>query len=156
MKVRRAKWEDAERIMELLRQVNNVHHEGRPDLFIKDKTKYTWDELCDILECDDTPVFVAVDDADKVLGYGFCVFVSHEADNNWPNITTLYVDDICVDENVRGMHVGKTIYDFLVQYAKDNGCYNLTLNVWEKNESAKKFYKACGMSVQKTGLEKIL
>ena len=156
MNIRRAEEKDSKRILELLVQVNNVHNDGRPDLFIRDKTKYTEDELKKILADDSSPVFVAVDEDDYVMGYGFVMFQSHEKDNNWPNITTLYVDDICVDEKCRGKHVGKAIYDFLVDYAKKNGCYNLTLNVWENNPSARAFYEKMGMKVQKTGMEIVL
>ena len=156
VKIRRAEEKDTSRIMELLLQVNNVHHDGRPDLFIKDRTKYTVDELKTILSNDETPVFVAVDGEDRVLGYGFTVIQSHEKDNNWPDITTLYVDDICVDSSCRGMHVGSQIYNYLVDYARGIGCYNMTLHVWEKNESGKAFYKSMGMQVQKTCMETIL
>jgi len=156
MIIRRALEKDSKKIMELLIQVNNVHNDGRPDLFIRDKTKYTEEELLKIIADDATPIFCAVDDKDEVLGYGFCVFQSHEKDNNWPNITTLYIDDICVDQKARGQHVGKSIYDFIIDFAKKSGCYNVTLNVWEKNTSAKEFYKKMGMQVQKIGMETIL
>lgn len=160
MKIRRAEEKDIPRILELLVQVNDVHSDGRPDLFIRGKTKYTEVDLKKILADDSTPVFVAVDETDSgddfVLGYGFAILQSHVQDNNWPDITTFYVDDICVDEKCRGRHVGKEIYNYLVEYARKIGCYNLTLNVWEKNESAKAFYKSLGMSVQKIGMETIL
>lgn len=160
MKIRRAEEKDIPRILELLVQVNDVHSDGRPDLFIRGKTKYTEVDLKKILADDSTPVFVAVDDTDVgkdyVLGYGFAILQSHVQDNNWPDITTFYVDDICVDEKCRGKHVGKEIYNYLVEYARKIGCYNLTLNVWEKNESAKSFYKNMGMQVQKIGMEVVL
>ena len=160
MKIRRAEERDIPRILELLVQVNDVHNDGRPDLFIRGKTKYTEADLKKILADDSTPVFVATDDvegkSDYVLGYGFAILQSHVQDNNWPDITTFYVDDICVDSKFRGRHVGKEIYNYLVDYARKIGCYNLTLNVWEKNESAKAFYRNMGMQVQKIGMETIL
>lgn len=156
MKIRRAESKDIGRIMELLRQVNNVHSEGRPDLFLKDKTKYTKEELSEILQNDNTPVFVAADDNDYVLGYSFGVFQSHVKDNNFPDIVTYYIDDICVDESCRRQHVGEALYNYVSDFARNCGCYNITLNVWEKNESARKFYERCGFKPQKTGLEIIL
>ena len=42
------------------------------------------------------------------------------------------------------------------EYAKKNGFYNITLNVWECNPSARSFYDKMGMTVQKTGMEYIL
>ena len=70
--------------------------------------------------------------------------------------TTLYIDDICVDEAVRGKHIGKALYEFVRDYAKSIGCYNITLNVWEGNDSGYSFYKNMGMRIQKTGMETIL
>lgn len=155
MEIVRAESRHADAILNLLVQVNNVHNDGRPDLFLRDKTKYTNQELLDILTDETRPVFVAEEDG-KVLGYAFGVFQSHKADNNWPDIVTFYVDDICVDEAARGKHVGSALYFFVKDYAKAQGCYNLTLNVWEKNESAKGFYEAMGLTVQKIGMEAIL
>ena len=156
MKIRSAGIQDTEGIMRLLKQVNNVHSEGRPDLFLPDKTKYTKEELGEILQNDTTPVFVAVDEEECVLGYSFGVFQSHVKDNNFPDIVTYYIDDLCVDERFRGQHIGKALFDFTVDFARKKGCYNITLNVWEKNESAKRFYAGCGLQTQKTGLEMIL
>ena len=72
------------------------------------------------------------------------------------DIKTLYIDDICVDENARGRHVGKALYDYVINYAKEYGCYNVTLNVWSCNPSALKFYEKMGLVPQKIGMEKII
>lgn len=156
MNIRRAEAKDADGIMKLLVQVNNVHSKNRPDLFIKDKTKYTREELLDIMQNDTRPIFVAADEEDNIKGYAFGVFQSHVEDNNFPNIVTFYIDDICVDETCRGEHVGTEIYNYVKEYAKSKGCYNITLNVWEGNDSAKKFYESCGFQIQKYGMEVIL
>lgn len=156
MIIRNAKEKDADRILELLVQVNNVHSDNRPDLFLRDKTKYTKDELLAIISDDSKPIFVGVDDNDRVLGYAFCVFQSHIEDNNFPDIVTLYIDDICVDEKERGKHVASQIYDYVKNYAKEQGCYNVTLNVWDKNDAAIAFYNKCGFKLQKYGMEVIL
>lgn len=157
MNIRYAQERDAEQILNLLVQVNNVHHENRPDLFIKDRTKYTREELLKIIaDREHLPIFVGVDDDEQVLGYAFCVFQPHAGDNNFPDITTLYIDDICVDENERGKHVASQIYEHVKQFAKETGCYNVTLNVWDKNDAAMAFYQKCGFQIQKYGMEVIL
>jgi len=48
------------------------------------------------------------------------------------------------------------LFDYVLEYAKKLGCYNLTLNVWEGNDSAMQFYKNIGLRIQKIGMEKIL
>ena len=155
MIVRRAQEKDIPRILELLVQVNLVHHLGRPDIF-KKHTKYTAEELSGIQADPQRPVFVAVDDDDRVLGYGFCVFQQHKEDLMLTDILTLYIDDICVDEAARRMHVGSAVYNAIRDFAEQEGCYNITLNVWALNPAAQKFYESLGMKPLKTMMETIL
>ncbi|MBQ7637809.1 MAG: GNAT family N-acetyltransferase [Clostridia bacterium] len=153
--VRRAEEKDIPAVMELLKQVNLVHYEGRPDLF-KPATKYTEDELRRIIDNDQTPVFVCADENGRVLGHGFCVLQRPENTRLLKDILTLYIDDICVDEKARGMHVGKMIYEHITEYARQIGCYNVTLNVWSCNPGAIKFYESLGLTPYKIGMETIL
>lgn len=156
MEIRRAVEQDMPGINSLLYQVLMVHHNGRPDLFKAGGKKYTDEELKEILKDDDRPVFVAADDEGNVLGYVFCVFQQHLDSQILTDIRTLYIDDLCVDENLRGQHIGKKLYEYVLSFARQHQCYNVTLNVWACNESAAKFYEKCGLKPQKTGMEVIL
>ncbi len=156
MDIRRAQERDMDGINRLLCQVLAVHHEGRPDLFRKDTKKYTDEELLTLIRDDARPVFVGVDAQEHVLGYAFCVFVRHTDDNILTDILTLYIDDLCVDEKRRGQHIGKTLYEYVLAFAKSQGCHNVTLNVWACNEGARRFYESCGLVPQKFGLEKLI
>ena len=153
--VRRAEGRDIPAILRLLVQVNMVHHNGRPDLFKGPTTKYTEAELEQILQNDDTPVFVCVDEGDRVLGHGFCA-LEHYGGRLMAERDTLYIDDICVDEAARGRHVGQAIYEHILGNARKLGCYNVTLNVWVGNDAAQRFYEHLGMKPQKIGMETIL
>jgi len=152
--IRRAGKEDIQRIIELLHQVNMVHHVLRPDLFKPHTTKYNEQELKSMLSDDTKPIFVYIDE--DVLGYAFCQITEVRGNQLLEDIKTLYIDDICVDEQARGRHVGKALYEYVRNYAKAIGCNNITLNVWEGNEPAWRFYKNMGMQVQKTTMEIIL
>ncbi len=156
MEIRRAKEQDMDGINKLLLQVCLVHHTGRPDLFKYGAKKYTDKELKAIIHDDKRPIFTAVDQDGAVLGYAFCIFQQHIGDNILTDIKTLYIDDLCVDETIRGKHIGSRLYQHVLAYAKDNGCYNVTLNVWSCNESAMKFYQSCGLKPQKVGMETLL
>ncbi len=156
MEIRRATEQDMDGINSLLWQVCLVHHRGRPDLFKYGAKKYTDDQLRDLIHNDNRPIFTAVDGDGKVLGYAFCIFQQHIDDNILTDIKTLYIDDLCVDENVRGRHIGRRLYDAVLEFAKAQGCYNVTLNVWSLNETAMKFYESCGLKPQKVGMETIL
>ena len=156
MNIRRAKQSDMSGINKLLNQVLMVHHNGRPDLFKCNVKKYTDEELALLIEDDGRPIFVAVGEKEEVLGYAFCVFQQHINNNILTDIKTLYIDDLCVDEDKRGMHIGKQLYDYVINFAREQGCYNLTLNVWSCNVNAMKFYEKCGLVPQKVGMETIL
>ena len=152
--IRKAKKRDIPTIIELLHQVNMVHHVLRPDLFKPNTTKYDEQELEAMLENDHKPIFVF--DNDAVLGYAFCIVTEVKDDKLLQNIKTLYIDDICVDEKARGQHVGKALYEYVRDYAQSIGCNNVTLNVWDGNDAALSFYRNMGMKVQKTTMEIVL
>lgn len=154
--VRRAKKEDISEILELLIQVDMVHHNGRPDIFKGPATKYNAEELETIIADDSTPVFVCVNEDGKILGHAFCIHKQFKNDSVLTDIRTLYIDDICVDENIRGQKVGETLYNYVVEYAKAERFYNITLNVWSCNPGAVKFYETMGLKPQKIGMEYIL
>ena len=156
MEIRRAKEQDMDGINELLMQVCLVHHKGRPDLFKYGAKKYTDDQLRELIADDQRPIFTAVDENGKVLGYAFCIFQQHLNNNILTDIKTLYIDDLCVDENIRGQHIGKSLYEYVLAFAREQKCYNVTLNVWSLNESAMKFYQSCGLKPQKIGMEILL
>ena len=155
MEIRFAKNEDLEGINSLLYQVLEVHHKGRPDLFYGGVKKYTDEEILQILQDPKTPVFVAEEEG-SVLGYAFCIFAEVKGSHILKDVKTLYLDDLCVDEACRGKHVGKALYERVLAFAKESGCYNLTLNVWSCNAGAMKFYEKMGLVPQKTMLEQIL
>lgn len=156
MEIRRAVVADMDGINHLLRQVLTVHHEGRPDIFKGNAKKYTDEQLKELIADDSKPIFVGVDEHNQVLGYAFCVVQQHIGHEIMTDIKTLYIDDLCVEEKLRGQHIGRSLYEYVLEYARENGFYNVTLNVWALNESAIKFYEALGMKPQKIGMETIV
>ncbi len=156
LNVRKAAERDIPKIMELLAQVEMIHHLGRPDIFRYAATKYNESELKDIINDENTPVFVCVGESDIPLGHAFCIRKEIKGDTLLMDMKTLYIDDICVDSAKRGKHVGKALYDHVISFAKSEGFYNVTLNVWSCNPSALRFYEAMGLAPYKIGMEKIL
>lgn len=153
--MRRAAERDIPTIDKLLYQVHKVHSDARPDLFKAGAKKYTDDELKRIVADDARPIFVAERDG-AILGYAFCVHQRHVGSHSMTDIKTLYIDDLCVDEAARGGHIGRALYEYVLAYAKGQGCYNVTLNVWTGNPGALKFYERLGLKPQKIGMEAIL
>jgi ribosomal protein S18 acetylase RimI-like enzyme len=155
MIIRKAKLTDIDRLSELLYVVHNLHAEGRPDIFTKGKQKYTKEDLVSVLENNNTPVWVA-EEKKEVVGYLFAVYEEIKDHKSLVSRKTLYIDDICVDEKYRGMKVGTQLYNYAKMIARTNGCYDITLNVWNLNPGAIKFYEKMGLKPLKITMEEIL
>lgn len=151
--IRLAETKDIDGIYQLLIEVLNIHHRIRPDLFKEGVTKYTKDELKDIIEQKKMLIFVYVDK--QVLGHCFCSIQNISETHNQYGYKTMYIDDLCVLDKARGQNIGTKLYDYAVEYAKKEGCYNITLNVWNGNDAIN-FYQKNGLNAQKITLERIL
>jgi len=156
MNIRRAEVKDIPAIMALLSEVLEIHAGIRPDIFIPGTTKYTDEELTEIINNDQKPVFVAVDDNDQVLGYAFTQLKEQPFSTNMVQFKSLFIDDLCVDSSARSQGVGRALLDFVKDEAKRLGCYEVTLNVWAGNDSAIRFYEKNGLKVKETTMEFIL
>ena len=153
--IRRAKNEDIDRLNALLYQVQQLHADGRPDIFKKGAKKYTTEELKAIIADDMTPIYVDEEDG-TVVGYAFCIYQITQESEQLHARKVLYIDDLCVDAPYRRKHIGEKLYQYVLDVAKENGCDSVTLNVWRVNPSAEKFYQKMGMEPLKTTMEKRL
>lgn len=154
--IRRAKETDIPRMITLLNQVLEIHAKIRPDIFVSGKTKYTVEQLEDILKDETRPVYIFADDNGECMGYCFCQIKDIPKADFMAPIKILFIDDLCVDESKRGEHIGKKLFDYVKEEAKRLGCYEVTLNVWEGNDSAIAFYNSLGMKVKEYQMELIL
>ena len=126
LSIRRAAESDIPALDRLLYQVHKVHSDARPDLFKTGAKKYTDEELKQIILDGVRPIFVAEQDG-QVLGYAFCIHQQYVDSGNMTDVKTLYIDDLCVDETARGQHIGRLLYESVLEYARQHGCYNVTL-----------------------------
>lgn len=150
--VRRARPTDGDIVSKLLYQVASIHHDGRPDIFKPASKKYTQNEFEELICMKDFAILVAEDENETVHGYAFCKLKSFES-SVIHGYRSLYIDDICVDADSRGKHVGTAIFEAVKELAKEWDCDNIELNVWEFNESAMSFYEKMGMTTQRRFME---
>lgn len=156
MNIRRAEKKDIPQIIELLGQVLQIHADIRPDIFISGTTKYTNDELEQMIKDEMKPIYVAVNENDMCVGYAFCQLKEQPFSNNMVQFKSLFIDDLCVDKSTRGQHIGEQLFEYVKSEAKRMGCYEVTLNVWAGNTSAEKFYEKMGLKTKERQLEYIL
>lgn len=156
MNIRRAGEQDLEGLKKLLFQVNQIHADGRPDLFKAGGIKYTDQELQEILQDDQRPVFVYTENPECILGYAFCILEETTETTSLRHIRTLYLDDLCVDSSVRGQQIGRRLYERVQQAARDMHCDRITLHAWNFNRAAFRFYEKLGLTPLVTTMEQIL
>ena len=151
MNIRFANKGDIPAMIRLLQQVGEVHHQIRPVLFRAGAQKYDEGALVALLADELRPIFIAEEDG--ILGYCFCVLQITENDPVLCDRRVIYIDDLCVDETVRGKGVARALYDAVRAYGRENRFDAVTLNVWSGNDRAMHFYEKVGMKPQKVGME---
>lgn len=152
MNIRFACEKDIPGMIALLQQVGEVHHQIRPDLFRAGAQKYDETALLALLADEMRPIFI-VEEEGTVAGYCFCILQITENDPVLCDRRVIYIDDLCVDETVRGKGVAKALYDAVLAYGRENRFDAVTLNVWCGNDRAMRFYEKVGMKPQKVGME---
>ena len=149
--IRQAKLNDTRQILELLKQVNLIHYNARPDIFNKVE-KYNEEEL--MKKVFNEPIFVYEEEG-IIKGYIFGKIIKKN-DKLFKDAKTFFIDDFCVDENQRGKGIGRKLYEYVKEYAKSISCTRITLNVWAFNNSAYEFYRKLGLTDLETVMEEKL
>lgn len=150
--IRKAVKEDIPEILRLLSQVLEIHADIRPDIFVHRTTKYSESELEKIISDENTPVYAAFSDG-KFAGYCFCEIKEMPERDYFRPFRYVYIDDLCVDETMRGKHIGSALFEFVKNEARALGAYEITLHVWEGNNKAKVFYDRLGFTPQSYTME---
>ena len=118
-----------ERIVHLLLQVQDVHAKGRPDYFNPGARKYSDKELEELLEDDSRPIYVYEDEQGIVQGYAFLEIEITKDSLSRKDRRSIYIDDLCVDEEARGKHIGTALFSHVENLAKEGDFDSITLNV---------------------------
>lgn len=158
IEIREAAENDMAGLISLLYQVHDIHAAQRPDIFMKGMKKFSEEELMEAISSKESMIFVAADENGEVLGHLFCEIQVTE-NKKTPSLCdrkALFVDDLCVDEKKRGMKIGEKLFEYAKNVAKSNGCDSITLNIWNFNEPALRFYERIGFSPLKTVMEQRL
>ncbi len=138
------KVEEQKEINDLARQIQKIHFNWRPDLFLNVEEVISKERLRGLL--DKNCIYVAKID-EKIVGY--IIIDIMEKDNSFIRYRKLLVvDTLCVDENYRGKGIGTQLLEFAKNLGKENKCTDMYLTVNPKNENAIKTYEKFGMRLK--------
>jgi len=148
--IRPARADDYPAIARMLRQIAQLHHDWRPDVY-RPAQKLDQKRFKSLLKDKNTPILVAEMDG-GVIGYAMLRIITPQNPVQVPR-NYLWVEDLCVDENARKQGVGKALMTAAAELARERGLSAIELNVWECNEVARAFYGRLGYTTQRRGLE---
>lgn len=152
MMVRYAKREELTRVNELRKQVNDLHCEGRPDLFRPGFSQELRDYVYAIFNSENKDIVVAEIDG-IICGFACIQYVEKPETPYRFALHFCDIDELCVDQAFRRLGIAKAIIAFIKEEAKKKGFNRLELNMWSFNEDALRFYEAVGFSTYRRYME---
>lgn len=143
--IRPAVIEDCERILPLQKEIADLHHTGRPDLFKTEARAFTKEAFAERLADPKHTIYIAETDHGQVVGYAFAWIKNYRNHPTYVDFDCFYLDDICVLKSYRRHGIGKMLLGRCKEKAKESGCRMMELGVWSFNKDAIAFYESCGM-----------
>ncbi len=152
MKVRFAEESELERVNELRKQVNDLHVEGKPEVFKPGFPQELHDFIYKIWEDPEQEIVVAEQDG-IICGFAVLHHICKPENPFMYERDFLDIDEFCVDEAYRRQGAATAMIGFIRQYAKDKGFHRIELNMWEFNKGALEFYEAAGFTTFRRYME---
>lgn len=152
MTIRFAEENELDRINDLRKQVNDVHVEGKPEVFkpgfgeeLKDFIKVIWNDP-------EQSIVVAESEGD-ICGFAVLHHINKPENPFMYERDFLDIDEFCVEKDHRRQGVASALIEFIKTYAKDQGYKRIELNMWEFNQDALAFYEAAGFETFRRYME---
>ena len=142
--IRRAVMDDRIKIMPLQKEIADLHHARRPDLFRTEARYYGEDEFFAMLTNPDRRIFIAEADG-NIAGYVFAIVKHIRNHPTYVDFDTFYIDDLCIAERYRRHGIASALFERCITQAREAGCRNIELGVYCFNKDAIAFYEAMGM-----------
>jgi len=150
---RKATLFDFEDILLLKRQVHDFHFKNRPDFYKNTVSLFDKSEFENILKNNEIEIFV-LEFNRKICGYAFVKIIKFKDNSLINDHDRFYIEDICIDKNLRKRGLGKFLMSELETVCRSKGLKHMDLTVWNFNEDALGFYTMFGMRQIMTRMEK--
>ena len=136
--IRAAVLEDCERIRPLQKEIADLHHDGRPDLFRTEARYFSQDAFKERLEDPKHTILIAETDEGQVVGYAFAWVISYRNHTALVDHDSFYIDDICVLNAFQRAGIGRRLLN--------------AANKRLKNKAAKRWSWVYGPSIKRPSL----
>lgn len=147
---------DFPHVAELKRQLHSDHVRNAPDFYRDVEQHLTVEEYNAYLGPNEKRSAYVLLDGSRIVAYAFTQVLELQNHSLIYDQKQLFLDDLCIDEALRGRGYGKRLMQEIVRIAEESGCKTVELNVWDWNRSAVAFYKALGMDFTRSRMKRDL
>ncbi len=147
--IRPAKTEDYTNIEKIMKQVQQLHIDWRPDIYKETETVLPYDAFCDAVQKETLVVAEVAGEVAGLLSY----IPRHIASGVQVTREVLYIDSMAVDEKYRGNGIGHQLFDYIKNIAREKNFDGIELQVNAKNMAAKKMYESYGFTEKSITME---
>ena len=155
MIVRFAKESELDRVNELRKQVNDIHVEGKPEVFkpgfgeeLRDFVNVIWNDP-------EQEIVVAENDG-VICGFAVLHHINKPENPFMKERDFIDIDEFCVDKDHRRKGAASAMVSFIKEFAKEKGFSRIELNMWEFNQDALAFYEAAGFKTFRRYMEMMI
>ena len=142
---------DLAAVNRLARQVHGLHVSWRPDIFRMPEGDIYSEER--FMECVRAREMYVAKLNGTVVGYALIKFRERDI----PSLVTrkiLLLDELCVEESLRGHGLGTAMMEDIHALALAFGCDEMRLGVYPQNDEAVGFYQKCGFTIRSIDMQR--
>lgn len=150
--VRYAARDELARVNDIRAMVNQVHVNGRPDIFRPDFCEELRQHIYQKFDADDSDVIIAVIN-DVICGYAVAEYIDKPLSPYSLARRYYRIEEFGVDEAYRRRGVARAMIDFCKNEAARMRFPRIELDMWEFNQSALAFYEKMGFQTYRRYME---
>ena len=155
MIIRFVKENELSQVNELRKQVNDLHVEGKPEVFKAGFDKELQDYIYTIWK-DPKQKIVVAELEGIICGFAVLNYIHKSETSFMHERDFMDIDEFCVDKKYRRQGIASEMIAFIKDYVKELGIKRIELNMWEFNEDALAFYEAVGFKTYRRYMEMML
>lgn len=148
--LRKAVQSDIEQLAKIAFELHELHVKNDPTDFRSMPQEYFNERLSEYFDGEDKSILV--NDDGGVNAYAAVKIINIDEPTKYPRRVCM-IDCFAVKESFRRRGIGKSLMEFVSEYAKEQGCTDLRLGVKSFNENAYNFYKSVGFNKRTKILE---
>lgn len=150
IEIRFAEEKDYNQVEKIMKQVQKMHTEWRPDIYKNVEILLPFDMYMDYVN--NRELIIATLDSGDVVGI-LIYFTRNISGGPMVDRKVMFIDSMGVDEHYRGQGIGRELFAFVQNICEEQDYDGLELQVNAKNIAAKKMYEKYGFTEKSVNME---